>query len=272
MGPVSDLLFETFSIISVSSTEAKIMVIKADENLIKAEACGKMIASKAQEKLTKALEAKIVDDQQTHYRDIGLNFSKYKIKRVLLSDEVGGELKPTYICLSVDTSMVLAIQAADAFKIGGLFQDQPDLKLLRKNLPEIVHISTTLDQDILLVEKSSRDLVLLSPSFKELERVKGTKRTIEPENLKIPATAKLKRNSQIPVYSLELDKIEVSHCTSYSYQSIYTLYETGDGDLRIVDNNHDLREKFLVPDFFLNYNLVCAVGDNAGSKCFAVAT
>lgn len=109
MGPVSDLLFETFSIISVSSTEAKIMVIKADENLIKAEACGKMIASKAQEKLTKALEAKIVDDQQTHYRDIGLNFSKYKIKRVLLSDEVGGELKPTYICLSVDTSMVLAI-------------------------------------------------------------------------------------------------------------------------------------------------------------------
>lgn len=50
MGPISDLLFETFSIISVSSTEAKVVVIKANENLIKAEACAKTIALKVQEK------------------------------------------------------------------------------------------------------------------------------------------------------------------------------------------------------------------------------
>lgn len=41
-------------------------------------------------------------------------------------------------------------------------------------MPEVTYVANTLDQDIIVVERDSHDLVLLSPTFKELERIKGT--------------------------------------------------------------------------------------------------
>ena len=114
IGPISDLLFETFSIISVSSTDAKVVIIKANENLIKAEACIKAMAVKSSEKRLQSLLSKAVEQKKNHYRDIGLDFSKFKVKRVLLSSQESAKNTPKYISLSVDTSVLHVVVSIEA--------------------------------------------------------------------------------------------------------------------------------------------------------------